>query len=117
MQQLGSSKYQLIDGSTSGSSDSSGSSLTDFVTLHVDLGLIASANLSFSGHIIQGVCDGAQNINPMVFEKTSSCDVEVDIEENQLILHNCTVGMFDEGDFDIITRNCSNCFELYILGE
>ena len=52
-----------------------------------------------------------------MFEKTGSCDIEVDMEGNQLILYNCTDGIVDEGNLEIIIRSCTNCVEVYIIGR
>ena len=94
---------------TNGSSNS--------ITLRVDLDFSAGVNLSFSGYLIQGVCDKAENVDPLMFEKNSSCDVEVDPEGNQIILQNCTNELVDTGGFEIIIRNCTDCVEVYIVGK
>ena len=115
--QLGSNEYQLTDGSASGTSDSSESLFSNFITLRADLDTSAGANSSLSGYIIREVCNGAENVNPLMFsENTGLCDTEVDMEGNQLILYNCTDRMVDEGDLEIIIRNCTNCMEVYIAG-
>ena len=119
-QKLDSNDYQLTNGSTR--IHLSTSPLNNSVILHVDLDVSISAgvNTSYSGHVIQGVCNGAENVDPLIFNKTSLCEVKVDPKRNRLnllILHNCTDGMLDMQDFDVIIRNCTNCVEVYIIGK
>ena len=116
-QKLDSNDYQLTNGNTR--NHSSGTHLNNSVILRVDLdfNVIAGVNTSYSGYKIQGVCNGTENVDPLMFDKTSLCEVQVDPKGNQLIFHNCTDGILDMQDFDVIIRKCTNCVEVYIVGR
>ena len=113
--QLNSFDYQSF--SASGSGDDV---ISDLITLRIDLNVSSYLDLNgttFHGYNIQGVCDGAKEVNPLMFEKSSSCDVGVGPDRNHLTLHNCTDEIVCSSDCGIVIRNCTTCVELYIVGE
>ena len=109
--QLFTSDYQVFNGRN-------GADNSSYVRVNLDASAYEISNTtSYNGHIIYQACDGAENVDPLLFEESSSCDVEIDSERNQLLLHNCTEGEINPGDSRIILRSCLSFTDVCILGE